>query len=136
MEETFDSYFLNIVPFLCIDDNRGFLTNADLIKELLHKIIHKFKYDPNIQAINKSKSLSFSFSHESYNFVSSLIQNMDSSKAYPKENGPTNIIKKYISTFANISHEYINRCITNSQFIKVLEVVPILKNNPKKHSKL
>lgn len=61
---------------------------------------------------------------------------MDSSKAYPKENGPTNIIKKYISTF---SHEYINRCITNSQFpefIKVLEVVPILKNDPKKHSKL
>ena len=64
---------------------------------------------------------------------------MDSSKAYPKENGPTNIIKKHISTFANISHEYINRCITNSQFpefIKVLEVVPILKNDPKKHSKL
>ena len=89
------------------------------------------------QAINKSKSqsLKLSFSLLSYDYVKSLIQNLESSEANSKNNVPTGITINNNSIFANIFDEHINRCIVNSQFpdnLNVGEVVSIFKKDPKK----
>lgn len=79
--------------------------------------------------------MKLSFSLLSYDYVKSLIQNLESSEANSKNNVPTGITINNNSIFANIFDEHINRCIVNSQFpdnLNVGEVVSIFKKDPKK----
>ena len=61
--DTFNKYFLMIVPNLGIPPKETFETALDEIKEPMLKAINKFKYHPNIKTIrsknNPNETLSF-----------------------------------------------------------------------------
>ena len=82
--------------------------------------------------------MNFSFTSVSLKDVNSLLRKLDPSKACQKENVPTSILKGNSDIFSDIISKDINTCIRDSSFpddLKIAEVVPCFKKDPKKDSK-
>ena len=59
---------------------------------------------------------SFSFNSVPENAVTNVINNIDSSKAYQKDNIPSSILKANVDFIANVPHNDINMNIENGSF--------------------
>ena len=73
---------------------------------------------------------SFSFKSVSENDIICVINNIDSSKAYQKDNIPPSILKANVDIIAKVLHNDINLNIENGSFpvnLKNVDVTPIFK---------
>ena len=108
--EIFNFFFSKSVSKLAID--------RELQYDPVSNIIEKFKKHPRNVSINQEQimpnSISFNFVPE--NAVTNVINNLDSSKAYQKDNMPSSILKANVDIIANVLHNDINLNIGNVSF--------------------
>ena len=85
------------------------------LNDPVSNIIEKFKKHPSIVSINQKKLMpnSFSFNFVPENAVTNVINNIDSSKAYKKDNIPPSILKANVDI---VLHNDINLNIEMGAF--------------------
>ena len=91
--EIFNNYFIDAVASLDID--RDLNTDRNLsIEDSVNRYVDMYKNHPSIRKINLKgfQKNSFSFNHVSARNISEIISNLDSSKAYQKDNIPPKIL--------------------------------------------
>ena len=93
--EIFNNFFANAVLSLDIDRNLN-VNDSAINDNPVEKAIDMFKNHPSIIKINQAGFLKdeFSFLHVSDDIVVKVINSIDSSKAYQKDNIPPNILKQ------------------------------------------
>ena len=109
---------------LDIDCNLN-ISDCLINNNLAEKAINIFKNHPSITKINQDK---FSFLHVSNDNVLNVINSIDSSKAYQKDNIPPKILKENNNISALVLTHDINRCIDEGKFpsnLKNADVTPL-----------
>ena len=109
----FNKYFVNMVPSMGITNNTNFLSTTDTsdTKDLLEKIIEKYKNHPSITYINKhmtNSELSFTFQPVTKNQISNLIKLLNDKKAIQSTDIPTKLKKKFCDFFSEFIYKSIN----------------------------
>ena len=129
--ELLNNFFSDAVKTLCID--RGLHVNASSItKNPIDKAIEMFDSHPSILKINESCYTSnlFSFKHVSDLNIHDEINNIDSSKAYQKDNIPPILLKENSDICATVICSDINQCIDTGSFpsnLKNADITPLFK---------
>ena len=128
--EIFNNFFSNSVSKLAIDHDLHVNKGINLI-DPVRNIIEKFKEHPSIVSINQKMFMpnSFSFKSVSENDIICVINNIDSSKAYQKDNIHPSILKANVDIIVKVLHNDINLNIENGSFPVNLKnaVTPIFK---------
>ena len=100
LANTFNDYFVNIVPSLGISENANLVCNNNYINDPLKYIIQKYQDHPSIVSINENKPNKplFLFNTLEENTLKTLIDTLDSSKSCQKNDIPIKIRihKKYL----------------------------------------
>ena len=131
--EIFNKYFISAIESLEID--RTLYTNNKVYDndpvELARK---KYKNHPSIIKIHQEGDLNnnFSFTPISQQDIHDIINNIDSSKAYQKENIPPKILKDNIDICAMTLIFDVNKCLKNGIFrdnLKYADITPIFKKD-------
>ena len=134
--ETFNEFFVNIVPSLKISPNENYDTDVGNDNEPILNYINKFKNHPSIKVIKsrKKEEQTFTFSYVSYEEVLNEIRKLQTTKTTQQNDIPTKILKENSEVFARYFHKNINVCIENSIFpsdLKVADVIPVFKKKSK-----
>ena len=136
LAQTFNEYFVNIVPSLGIT---SFHENNDNVNnDNIDNIIIKFEGHPSIVAIKeqmKKYNKTFTFHNVSTDKVASIIKILNSKKASKSHVIPTKLIKEFGTFFAEFLSKNFNNCLETDYFpehLKRAEVVSIYKKNDKK----
>ena len=136
LAQTFNEYFVNIVPSLGIT---SFHENNDNVNsDNIDNIIIKFEGHPSIVAIKeqmKKYNKTFTFHNVSTAKVASIIKILNSKKASKSHVIPTKLIKEFGTFFAEFLSKNFNNCLETDYFpehLKRAEVVSIYKKNDKK----
>ena len=113
--------------------DRGLHVNASSItKNPIEKAIEMFDSHPSILKINEMgyNSNLFSFKHVSDLNIHDEINNIDSSKAYQKDNIPPILFKENNDICATVICSDINQCIDTGSFpsnLKNADITPLFK---------
>ena len=134
--ETFNEFFVNIVPSLKISPKENYETDVGNDNEPILNYINKVKNHPSIKLIKsrKKEKQTFTFSYVSYEEVLNEIRKLQTTKTTQQNDIPTKILKKNSEVFAGYFQKDINFCIENSIFpsdLKVSDVTPAFKRNPR-----
>ena len=134
--ETFNEFFVNIVPSLKISPKENYETDVGNDNEPILNYINKFKNHPSIKVIKsrKKEEQTFTFSYVSYEEVLNEIRKLQTTKTTQQNDIPTKILKENSEVFARYFHKNINFCIENSIFpsdLKVADVTPAFKKKSK-----
>ena len=130
--ETFNEFFVNIVPSLKISPKENYKTDVGNDNEQILNYINKFKNHPSIKVIKsrKKEEQTFTFNYVSYEEVLNEIRKLQTTKTTQQNDIPTKILKENSEVFARYFHKNINFCIENSIFpsdLKVADVTPAFK---------
>ena len=133
---TFNDFFVNIVPSLEIKENEQLVHTEGTFDCQIERILDKYKFHPSVKTIKENLQLikSFSFRNIQKEFLISVIDSLDSSKTCQKQDIPIKVIKNNSDIFSNILFESINHCFSTSCFpdeLKHSEVIPIHKKDSK-----
>ena len=136
--QTFDAYFVNIVPSLGITSFHE--NNYDVNNDNIDSTITKFEGHPSIVTIKeqmKKYNKTFTFQNVSTDKVVSIIKKLTSKKASKSDDIPTKVSfsKSLAIFFAELLSTNFNSCLKTSSFPedwKYAEVVPIYQKNDKK----
>ena len=122
--ETFNEFFVNIVPSLKISPKENYETDVGNDNEPILNYINKFKNHPSIKVIKsrKKEEQTFTFSYVSYEEVLNEISKLQTKKTTQQNDIPTKILKKNSEVFAGYFQKNINFCIENSIFPSDLKV--------------
>ena len=136
LANTFNNFFVNTVPSLEIKENHHLICTDGTFDCQVEQILNKYKFHPSITTINNNLKtmMPFSFNNVQKESLTSIINDLDSSKTCQKQDVPVNIIKNNSDIFTNILHENINHCLSTSYFpdeLKHAEVIPIHKKDSK-----
>ena len=134
--ETFNEFFVNIVPSLKISPKENYETDVGNDNEPILNYINKFKNHPSIKVIKSRKKEEQTFtsnyvSHEQ--FFNETIK-LQTTKMTQQNDIPTKILKGNSELFARYFHKNINFCIEDSIFpsdLKVVDVTPAFKKKSK-----
>ena len=134
--ETFNEFFVNIVPSLKISPKENYETDVGNDNEPILNYINKFKNHPSIKVIKsrKKEEQTFTFRYVSYEEVLNEIRKLQTKKTTQQNDIPTKILKKNSEVFAGYFQKNINFCIENSIFpsdLKVADVTPAFKKKSK-----
>ena len=136
LAQTFNEYFVNIVPSLGIT---SFHENNDNVNnDNIDNIIIKFEGHPSIVAIKeqmKKYNKTFTFQDVSTDKVASITKKLNSKKTSKSDDIPTKVMKELGTFFAELLSKNFNSCLQSGCFpeeLKCAEVVPIFKKNGKK----
>ena len=134
--ETFNEFFVNIVPSLKISPKENYETDVGNDNEPILNYINKFKNHPSIKVIKsrKKEEQTFTFNYVSYEEVLNEIRKLETATMTQQNDIPTKIIKENSEVFARYFHETINFCIENLIFpsdLKVATVTPAFKKKSK-----
>ena len=99
--ETFNKFFLNIVPSLKILPKENYETDVGNDKEPILNYINKFKNHPSIKVIKsrKKEEETFTFSYVSYEGVLNEIRKLKTTKKTLQNDIPTKILKENSEVF-------------------------------------
>ena len=135
LAQTFNEYFVNIVPSLGIT---SFHENNDNVNnDNIDNIIIKFEGHPSIVAIKeqmKKYNKTFTFQNVSTDKVALIIEKLNSKKASKSDDIPTKVIEEFGTFFAEFLSKNFNSCLETGSFpegFMCAEVVPIFKKNDK-----
>ena len=136
LAQTFNEYFVNIVPSLGIT---SFHENNDNVNnDNIDNIITKFEGHPSIVAIKeqmKKYNKTFTFQNVSTDKVASIIKKLNTKKASETDDIPTKVIKKFGTFFAEFLSKNFNSYLETISFpedLQCAEIIPISKKNDKK----
>ena len=129
--EIFNNSFIESVSNLDIDRNL-YIGNCSISDNLVEKAIKMYNNHPSIIKISKKGFLkdNFSFQHVFYDNILKVIDSIDSSKAYQKDNIPPKILKQNKDISALVLAYDTNRCIVEGTFpsnLKNADVTPLYK---------
>ena len=130
--ETFNEFFVNIVPSLKILPKENYEKDVGNDNEPILNCINKFKNHSSIKVIKyrKKEERTFTFSYVSYEEVLNEIRKLKTTKTTQQNHIPTKILKENSKVFAGYFEKIINFCIENSIFpsdLKVANVTPAFK---------
>ena len=130
--ETFNEFFVNIVPSLKISPKENYETNVGKDNEPILNYIDKFKNHSSIKVINtkKKEEQTFTFNSVSYEEVLNEIRKLKTATTTQQNDILTKILKKNSKVFSRYFHKNINCCFENSIFtsdLKVADVIPAFK---------
>ena len=122
--ETFNKFFVNIVPSLKISTKENYETNVGNYKESVLNYINKFNNRPSIKVTKsrKKEEQTFTFNYVSYEEVLNKIRKLQTATRIQQNDITTKILKKNSEVFARYFHENMNICIQNSIFMSDLKV--------------
>ena len=108
---------IQLVIKLAIDHDLHVNKEINLI-DPVRNISEKFKEHQSIVSINQKMLMpnSFTFKSVSENDIICVINNIDTSKAYKKDNIPPSILKANVDIIAKVLHNDINLNIENGSF--------------------
>ena len=114
--EILNNFFSDAAINLGVD--RELFTNASYASDPITMAIEKYNNHPSIMKLNQEgfPSSYFSFEYISENDMLMVIQNLDSSKAYQKDNIPSKLLKKNKDIFSKLLTNNVCRCINNGLF--------------------
>ena len=129
--EIFNNFFINSVNNLEIDRDL-YVNKAANFDDPIENIIEKFKDHPSIMRIKRKGFLPSIFSLQcvSETDVNWVIQHIESSKAYQKDNIPPKVLKANADICTSLICEDINFNINNGTFptnLKCADITPIFK---------
>ena len=131
LAQTFNEYFVNIVPSLGIT---SFHENNDNVNnDNIDNIIIKFEGHPSIVAIKeqmKKYNKTFTFQNVSTEKATSIIKKLNSKKASKSDDIPAKTIKGFGTFFAECLSKNFNSCLETGFFAEGLncaEVVPFIR---------
>ena len=137
--EIFNNYFSSAAIDLEVD--RELFTEASAACDPVTIAIEKYKNHPSITRLKQKgfPNSNFSFNYISKDEIIKLIQNLDVSKAYQKDDIPPKILKENKGICSMILINDVCRCIDNGTFptnLKSADITPtfkkadrLLKNN-------
>ena len=135
--ETFNEFFVNIVPNLKIPTSHNCNTDFEETDDPIYNAINKYKDHPSILMI-KSKidqQSKFSFSQVQYEDVLKKVKNLKVSNASQQSDIPTKILINNSEFFAEYFHENINFCLDKSLLfpgnLKLADVTPANRKKSK-----
>ena len=134
--ETFNEFFVNIVPSLKISPKENYETDVGNDNEPILNYINKFKNHPSIKVIKsrKKEEQTFTFNYVSYEEILNEIRKLQTGTTIQQNGIPTKFLKENSEVFARYFHKKINVCIENSIFSsdsKVVDVTPAFRNKSK-----
>ena len=132
--ETFNDFFMNVVPSLKISPKENSKTNVGNDNEPILSYINKFKNHPSIKVrkSRKKEEQIFTFSYVSYQEVLNKIRKLQTVTTRQQIDIPAKILKENSEVFVRYFHKDTNLCIENSIFpsdLKVADVTPAFKRN-------
>ena len=103
--ETFNEFFMNIVPSLKIWPKENYETDVGNDNEPILNYINKFKNHPSIKVIKsrKKEKQTFTFRYPSYEEVLNEIRKLQTTKTTQQNDIPTKILKENSEVFARFS---------------------------------
>ena len=115
--EIFNNYFSDSVIDLDVDRSLHVCYITNMI-DPVERAINKYIYHPSILKITKLEfaNSSFSFQHITKKHIQNIINNLDSSKAYQKDNIPPKLLKMSSDICTAVLNYDINRCIDEGRF--------------------
>ena len=135
--EIFNNFFIDVIENLDIDRTLPIdcMVNSD---DPVEKAIKRYQNHPSILRIFQEgyTENNFSFEHISELNIHSVINNIDSSKAYQKENIPPQILQDNVDICAIAISSDINKCILNGIFpnnLKHADITPTFKKLERLH---
>ena len=134
--ETFNDFFMNVVPSLKISPKENSKTNVGNDKEPILSYINKFKNHPSIKVrkSRKKEEQTFTFSYISYQEVLNEIRKLQTAITIQQIDIPAKILKENSKVFVRYFHKNTNFCFENSIFssdLKVADVTPVFKEKSK-----
>ena len=95
--ETFNEFFVNIVPSLKISPKENYETDVGNDNEPILNYINKFKNHPSIKAIKsrKKEDQTFTLNYVSYDEVLKEIMKLQTATTTQQNNIPTKILKGF-----------------------------------------
>ena len=104
--ETFNEFFVNIVPSLEISPEENYETDVENDNEPILNYMNKFKNHPSIKVIKsrKKEEQTFTFSYVSYEEVLNEIRKLQTTKTTQQNDIPTKILKENLEVFARYFH--------------------------------
>ena len=131
--ETFNSYFIDAVSSLAIEENRALLDNTDDTSDPVKLSIKKFGHHPSIMNIRKNVEVlaMFSFTEVSVTEMITEIKNLDAKKSGTFMNIPVKILKEAVDIVAQPltdiwKHEVVLGRKFSSQ-LKLADISPLHK---------
>ena len=134
--ETFNKFFVNIVPSLKVSPKQNCETDVGNDNKLILNYINNFKNHPSIKVITprKKEEQTFTFNYVSCEEVLNEIRKLQTATTVQQNDIPTKILIKNSEVFARYFHKNIYFCIENSIFppdIKVADVISAFKKRSK-----
>ena len=129
--EIFNTFFSNSVQNLDIDRNL-FVDNGTILADPIDNIIETFKDHPSVASINQKGFIrnSFSFQNVVDDDVFEIINNLNTSKAYQKNNIPPKFLKDNADVCASVICNDLNSNIERGCFpvnLKNADITPTFK---------
>ena len=132
--ETFNKFFVNIVPNLKIPTNHDFDINFKVTGDPIVDAINKYENHPSITMIKNKNKTQFSFTVVEYDDILKKVKKLNTSKATKQSDIPTKILRENNEFFARFFHENFNLCIDVDIFpsdLKIADVTPAYKKKSK-----
>ena len=132
--ETFNKFFVNIVPNLKIPTNHDFEINFKVTGDPIVDAINKYENHPSIIMIKNKNKTQFSFTVVEYDDILKKVKKLNTSKATQQSDIPTKILRENDEFFARFFHENFNLCIDVDIFpsdLKIADVTPAYKKKSK-----
>ena len=128
--EIMNNFFSDAAINLGVD--RELHTLVSNASDPITKAIEKYKHHPSIIKLNEENfpTNNFKFCEISELTIVKVIEDLDSSKSYQKDNIPPKILKDNKDICATILKTDISRCINNGSFpnnLKTADITPIFK---------
>ena len=130
ISEIMNDFFSDAAIYLDID--RDLHTLASNASDPVTRAIDKYKHHPSIIKLNEENfpRASFKFDEISESTLIEVIEDLDSSKSYQKDNIPPKILKDNKDICAIVLKSDISRCINNGNFpnnLKTADITPVFK---------
>ena len=130
--EILNNFFSEVVYDLNIDRSLH-VTNPIDSPSPVERAIEMYKNHPSIiKILNMGYNNDFDFKFVTDIDIHSVINTIDSSKAYKKDNIPPKFLKENVDICELVFSSDINHCIENGKFpsnLKIADITPIFKKN-------
>ena len=129
---TFNTFFIEAVNQLNVRIAPELISSTDHLSNPVEKAVKRFDNHPSILVIKEKFQFdtNFSFQYISIKDMKDEIENLQKSKAFPKETMPTSIIVENVDIFSTILHNNFNNNIYSGIFpstLKRADISPIYK---------
>ena len=139
IDNSFKTFFIEIVPNLGTKVDERYLCNASNISDPIEKAMQQYKNHPSISIIKKmvsavNKNNKFPFEPITEDDISQQIKRLDINKATRERDIPTKLVKRFDNLIVDYLQENFNNCLKTGSFAKDFKKA-VFHPTHKKHCK-